>query len=73
MYMYMYISALRHAQIANGIPDPQLVSTCPQLEYIMRGICRTQAEVGIQPCTRLPITTQVLPSIPSCLAHLTPP
>ena len=62
-----YISALRHAQIANSFPDSQLASTCPRLEYIMRGIRRTQAEAGIQPRTRLPITPQVLSAIYSYL------
>ena len=35
----------------------------------MRGIRRTQAEAGIQPCTRLPITPQILSAIYSYLSR----
>ena len=62
-----YLSALRHAQIANGFLDPQFVQSYPRLEYLLRGIRRSQAESLVQSCTRLQITPEVLLSIHSHL------
>ena len=66
-----YLSALRHAQIANGFPDPRIGLDHPRLECILRGIKRSQATSSLVPKrTRLPITPDILRLI-HC--HLPPP
>ncbi len=63
-----YLSALRHAQIANGFPDPRIGLDHPRLECILRGIKRSQATSSSVPnCTRLPITPDILRLIHSYL------
>ena len=54
-----YLAAVRHLQIAEGLPDPKIASM-PKLEQVMRGIKSHQARStsGSQP--RLPITPDVL-------------
>ena len=65
-----YLSALRHAQIANGFPDPRIGVDHPRLECILRGIKRSQASAPSQSRTRLPITPEILRLIHG---HLPPP
>ena len=60
----MYLSALRHKQVALGFPDPQH-SMMPKLKVIINGITRAKAK---QPATsrgkpRLPITPAILHQI----------
>ena len=52
-----YLAAVRHAQTALGLGDPQ-ISEMPQLEYIMKGFKRQTAGFGKN--TRLPITPRFL-------------
>ena len=52
----VYLSALRHLQIAAGLQAPPL-SSWPWLPYVLRGIKRSQAPSGR---IRLPITSSVL-------------
>ena len=54
-----YLSALRHAQIANGFPDPRIGLDHPQLDYILRGIKRSQASAASSHIG-LPITPEIL-------------
>ena len=54
-----YLSALRHAQIANGFPDPQIGLDHSRLECILRGTKRSQASASSS-CTRLPIIPEIL-------------
>ena len=61
-----YLSALRHAQIANGFPDPRIGLDHPRLEGILRGIKRSQAPSSSSR-TRLPITPEILRLIHSHL------
>lgn len=50
----LYLSAVRHLQIVNGLPDPSF----PCLEYVLKGVCRVNASRP-RP-TRLPITPTLL-------------
>ena len=50
-----YLSALRHAQIASGFPDPRIGSNHPRLEAILRGIKRSQAPL---------LTFRLAPAVP---------
>ena len=52
----VYLSGLRHAQIALGLPDPGY-SHFPQLELVLRGIRRVAPD---RRGVRLPITPQIL-------------
>ena len=55
-----YLSAIRHLQITEGYSDP-FKSEMPRLDYVMKGIKRTQGELGLnKPNPRLPITPEVL-------------
>ena len=51
-----YLAAVRHAQIALGLGDPNMGSM-PQLEYVIRGMKR-RSQAPTQ--TRLPITPEIL-------------
>ena len=52
-----YLAAVRHAQIALGLGDPN-ISSMPWLEYVLKGFKRS---VGCAPrCCRLPITPDIL-------------
>ena len=55
----VYLSAVRHLQIAESMPDP-FCNLMPRLEYVMKGIKRSQAEEGNSSRTRLPITPSIL-------------
>ena len=61
-----YIAALRHVQIAMGLPDPRDTSSLPRLRLVLTGIKRSQAEAGRPPRRpRLPITPPILERIRS--------
>ncbi len=65
-----YLSALCHAQISNGFPDPRIGLDHPKLECILRGIKRSQATSSSVPKrTPLPITPDILWVIHSHLPH----
>ena len=51
-----YLSGLRFAQIAVGLPDPQLFAN-PQIHYVLRGIHRSGTPSSVR---RLPITPELL-------------
>ena len=56
----IYLSALRHLQITNGLPDPSF-SSLPRLMYALRGVRRSSAS---QPrLNRLPVTPELLRAI----------
>ena len=55
----VYLSAVRHMQIAEGMPDP-FEKTRPRLEYVLKGIKRDQAAKGRASRTRLPVTSLFL-------------
>ena len=55
-----YLSAIRHFQIAVSMPDPFHNDSFPYLEYVLKGIKKTQAQSGPQQDTRLPITPTIL-------------
>ena len=52
-----YLAAVRHAQIAIGLGDPQ-IGTMPQLEYVLKGLKKKVA--GRQHWVRLSITPGIL-------------
>jgi len=52
-----YLSAVRHWQIMNGLPDPAW-SSFPRLDYVLKGIRRSN--VGTPRPRRLPITPTLL-------------
>lgn len=52
-----YLSAVRHLQISQGMPDPSLSGFC-QLEYVLKGIRRGGAALPKR--HRLPITPDIL-------------
>ena len=56
----LYFSRIRHAQIALGLPGPFANTSFPRLEYIIKGIKRSQAESGQILHPRLPITLPIL-------------
>ena len=56
-----YLSAVRHLQISEGLPDPFHSSVgMPKLHYVLRGIKKHEAEVGSGPRERLPVTPDIL-------------
>ena len=57
-----YLSAIRHTQIALGLPDPSMASM-PKLEGVIKGIKGTQARSGSSKKKRLPITPSILNSM----------
>ena len=60
----VYISGIRHWQIASGLPEPFKGQVWPKLEYVLKGIKRSQAE-KLSPARkdRLPITPEILRTI----------
>ena len=58
----VYLSGVRFYQIAQGLGDPfrGVGTSHPQLEYVMRGIKRVQAEGGVKTKPRLPVTPLIL-------------
>ena len=54
-----YLSALRHLQIASGLPDPGIASM-PKLEGVVKGIKSIQAKTKQKANVRLPITVDIL-------------
>ena len=53
-----YMSAVRHLQIRAGFPDPFAATVqMPRLEYVLRGVKRSEAEKGL---VSLPITPHIL-------------
>ena len=61
-----YLSGVRYFQIRSGLADPFHGSHMPQLEYTMRGIKRVEAQMGVTPRLRLPITPPILRLIKGC-------
>ena len=57
-----YLSAIRHLQIASGLPDPT-ISAMPKLEGVVKGIKATQARALQSKRTWLPITPKIITSI----------
>ena len=57
----VYLSALRHLQIAEGLGNPFLPGSFPRLEYILKGIKHTPSAQSKE--TRLPITPPILKSL----------
>lgn len=56
----VYLSALRHSQVALGLPGPDR-SSMPKLKLVQRGIERARAIAGTNPSPpRLPITPSIL-------------
>ena len=56
----VYLSAVRHLQISNGLPDPFAGVAFPQLDQVMKGIKRHEAEKGVGKKQRLPIPPVIL-------------
>ena len=56
----VYLSAVRHLQIAGNYPDPFGGSPMPKLEYVLRGVKKDEAEKGEGQRSRLPITPEIL-------------
>ena len=56
----VYLSAVRHLQIAGNYPDPFGGSPMPKLEYVLRGVKKYEAEKGEGQRPRLPITPEIL-------------
>ena len=63
-----YLSALRHLQISDGFPDPN-ISSMPRLSQVIRGKKLQQAKQGHQPRPRLPITPTILHQLRSTWTH----
>lgn len=55
-----YLSAIRHLQISASMPDPFRNANFPYLEYVLKGIKKTQAMAGPRQDPRLPITPAIL-------------
>ena len=55
-----YLSGVRYFQIRKGRPDPFRGSSMPRLDYVMRGVKRHQAKLGVAQRPRLPITPSLL-------------
>ena len=55
----VYLSAIRHMQIASGLDDP-IAAHWPRLEYVFKGIKHDQAEKGTKSTPRLPVTPLIL-------------
>ena len=58
-----YLSAVRHAQITAGFPDPLNGIDLSRLEYVLKGLKRQQACQGAPGKSRLPITPDILRSL----------
>lgn len=57
-----YLSAIRHLQISSGFPDLFLDKQWPRLQYVLKGVKRSQGSAPAIP-PRRPITPQILHSI----------
>ena len=55
----VYLSGVRYAQIAAGFKNP-FSTPWPRLEYVLKGVKRDQAERGVKPKPRLPISPAIL-------------
>ena len=55
-----YLSGIRHAQIALGFSDPFAGAAYPRLEYVLKGVKRSQAEAGTSSKPHLPVTPEIL-------------
>ena len=56
----VYLSSIRYLQISSGHSDPFAGVAWSHLDYVMRGIKKSEAEKGIQQKTRLPVTPVIL-------------
>ena len=56
----VYLSAVRNLQIASGHSDPFAGAAMPQLDQVMKGIKRVQAESGSDKREHLPISPSIL-------------
>ena len=56
----VYLSAVRNLQITYGYEDPFAGTAMPQLDLVMRGIKRVEAEKGISKRERMPISPLIL-------------
>ena len=56
----VYLSAIRHLQIAAGLTDPFASVAWPRLDQVIRGIKRVEAEKGTNKKERLPISPVIL-------------
>ena len=62
----MYLSAVRHLQIAEGLPDPfRGAMGMPRLQYVLRGVKKHESESGSGTRERLPVTPCILLQIRS--------
>ena len=68
-----YLSALRFAQVHQGLGDPFRQSPMPLLEYVLAGIKRSQAKAYTPPKPRLPITPDILARLREQWVHNPPP
>ena len=55
-----YLSAIRHAQISAGFPDPFKNTDLSKLEFILKDLKRQQAYQGTPSKTCLPVTPDIL-------------
>ena len=58
-----YLSAVRHAQISAGFPDPFNNTDLSRLELVLKGLKRQQAYQGAPTKSRMPITPDILRSL----------
>ena len=56
----VYLSAVRHLQVAAALPDPFSGAPMARLQYVLRGIKKAEVEKGAGPRERLPITPSLL-------------
>ena len=58
-----YLSAVRHAKISAGFPDPFNNSDLSRLEFVLKGLKRQQVYQGARTKSRMPITPDILRSL----------
>ncbi len=57
----LYLAAVRHMQIMQGLPEPRAMSSLPRLRLVVNGVTRSRSQGGQVPTKpRLPITTPIL-------------
>ena len=56
----VYLSAVRHLQVAAALPDPFSGAPMARLQYVLRGIKKAEVGKGAGPRERLPITPSLL-------------
>ena len=56
----VYLTGARYLQIASGFPDPFAGTAWPRLDYVMKGIKKSEAEKGVTTKVRLPVTPFIL-------------